>query len=99
MVVAVTLGLALAAWFSSRLLRIVTCGALAATLAEVDLFSPRERYTDANGIVFPVAALVALMRYPDRILLPALAGDAVRVRGHARRAGPQLAGSCGCFSG
>lgn len=71
MVVAVTLGLALAAWFSSRLLRIAPAGALAATLAEVDLFSPRERYTDANGIVFPVAALVALMRYPDRILLPA----------------------------
>lgn len=71
MVVAVTLGLALAAWFSSRLLRIAPAGALAATLAEVDPFPPRERYTDANGIVFPVAALVALMRYPDRILLPA----------------------------
>ncbi|WP_347267769.1 hypothetical protein [Paracoccus sp. (in: a-proteobacteria)] len=70
-VLATGIGLALASWLSGRLLRRAPPGALAALLGNVDLFSPRERYLATDSAVLSVAGVVALMRYPDRILLPA----------------------------
>lgn len=68
----VCLGLALAGWLSSRLLRDAAPGAMAGLLGDTDLFSPRERYRgDTDDVLLVVAALVALIQKPDRILLPA----------------------------
>lgn len=70
LVMVMIMGLGGALLISRTLLRDREAGALAESLGRTDLFSPRERYQSTNrGWIF-TAAIYALARYPDRILLP-----------------------------
>lgn len=70
LVLAMIVGLGAARLIVRSLLNTGRAGALAPSLARTDLFSPRERYQGTRRGWIVTATFFALLRYPDRILLP-----------------------------